>query len=349
MPALSDIAVVILNWNGQKWLETFLPSVVSHSGDAAIIVADNASTDTSVAWLRQYFPQVQCICLENNYGFAEGYNRALQQIQQPYYLLLNSDVEVSPHYLEPLLEMLHTQPHIAACQPKVLAQQAPQRFEYAGAAGGFLDILAYPFCRGRIFEVCEHDRQQYDDAVEIFWASGCALFIRSELYHRWGGFDGDFFAHMEEIDLCWRLKNAGYGIAVCPQSVVYHVGGGTLAAANPFKTYLNFRNNWAMMLKNMPARRLWWVLPLRLKLDMLAAIQQLMKGNKKAAFAIVKAVWRAVGSLPQQWRKRQELRHLRRRYALAAPNEKGLYRRSVLWQFFVRKCRTFAQLPNMQS
>lgn len=248
---MKKTAVVILNWNGRKFLKKFLPDVIKFSKkDAEVIVADNASTDDSVAVLKADFPEIRIIENKSNGGFAKGYNQALKLIDAEYYILLNSDIEVTENWINPVIELMESDKNIAACQPKIRSYHEKEKFEYAGAAGGFIDKFGYPFCRGRIFQSLEEDKGQYDDTVEIFWATGAALFIRAELYHKLGGMDDDFFAHMEEIDLCWRLKNEGYKIMYCPKSTVYHVGGGTLPTSSSWKTYLNFRNNFFLIYKN---------------------------------------------------------------------------------------------------
>ena len=248
------VAVIILNWNGEKMLSRFLPEVVKTTdpGIADIIVADNGSTDNSLQLLARDFPEVKTVRLEQNYGFAEGYNRAIAMTRYRYTVLLNSDVATTSGWLNTLYEYMETHPATGAVQPKIRAVEQPDCFEYAGASGGFLDCNGYPYCRGRIFDTIETDKGQYNDVAEIFWASGAALMVRTELYQQAGGLDADFFAHMEEIDLCWRIKLAGYKIEVVPQSVVHHLGGGTLPASNPRKTYLNFRNNLLLLHKNLP-------------------------------------------------------------------------------------------------
>ena len=285
------VAVVILNWNGCEMLRQFLPSVVRYSEEdgGVVYVADNGSTDDSVEMLCREFPTVHLILLEENLGFAEGYNRALKEVHEEYVVLLNSDVEVTPHWLLPLSSYLDAHPEVAACQPKLRSQRVPERFEYAGAAGGFIDCYGYPFCRGRLMQSVEVDNGQYDTIVPIFWASGAALFIRRADYEAVGGLDGRFFAHMEEIDLCWRLRARGRGIVCVPQSVVFHVGGATLKRENPNKTFLNFRNNLLMLYKNVPARELGHVMRVRCMLDYLAALAFLLKGQ----WANAQAVWQA--------------------------------------------------------
>jgi len=251
----SSVAVVILNWNGKKFLEKFLPSVVSNSGDAEIIMADNNSSDDSISFMAINYPNIRIIKNSENGGFAKGYNDALKQIKSDYYILLNSDIEVTPNWIDPLFDLMENDSMIAACQPKLRSYYQQDEFEYAGAAGGFIDKWGYPFCRGRIFGHLEKDEAQYENVEEVFWATGAAMFVRAKYFWEVGGLDEDFFAHMEEIDLCWRLKNKGYKIMVHPQSVVFHVGGGTLPKNSPTKTYLNFRNNFYLLYKNLPKKR----------------------------------------------------------------------------------------------
>ena len=277
---MDKIAVVILNWNGCEMLRSFLPSVVRYSKTegAKIYVADNGSTDASVDMLRQEFPDVHLIILKENLGFAEGYNLALQQVSAEYVMLLNSDVEVTEHWLVPLVSYMDAHPEVAACQPKIRSWRQKELFEYAGAAGGFIDRYGYPFCRGRIMSAVEKDNGQYDTVVPVFWATGAALFIRRKDYLDAGGLDGRFFAHMEEIDLCWRLRARGRMLVCVPQSTVYHVGGATLKKENPHKTFLNFRNNLVMLYKNLPQEELGPVMRVRAVLDYVAALSFLLKG-----------------------------------------------------------------------
>lgn len=270
-------------------LERFMPSVVAHSEGADVVVADNGSTDDSVAFMQQHYPQVRLVLLDKNYGFAEGYNRALQQVQADYYLLLNSDVECTPNWLEPLVAMMEADPQVAIAQPKLLMYDRKDTFEYAGGAGGFIDRYGYPFCRGRLFSTLEKDHGQYDDECDIFWATGAAMFVRASVWNELGGLDGDFFAHMEEIDFCWRTHLAGYRVRYCPGSVLYHVGGGTLPKSSPFKTELNFRNNLSMLYKNLPAQRRGWVLAMRMWLDRVAAVKFLLEGHVGEYKAVRKA------------------------------------------------------------
>ncbi len=285
----AKLAVVILNYNTAHLLPKFLPSVVEHSRGCDLVFADNGSTDGSSDYVREHFPQFRVLELDRNYGFTGGYNRALQQVEADYYCLLNSDVEVTADWTLRPVELLEQNPDIAACQPKLLSYCEKKKFEYAGAAGGYIDYLGYPFCAGRIFEATEEDCGQYEQEREVFWASGAALFIKSELYHRFGGLDESFFAHMEEIDLCWRLKNAGYKIFYTPKSVIYHLGGGTLNKSSARKTYFNFRNNLLLLRKNLPEQLKSKILRRRCCLDLLAAGVFVLKGS----FGEAKAVFRA--------------------------------------------------------
>ena len=339
---MDKVAIVILNWNGQAMLEKYMPSVLQYSKDeATVYVADNASTDQSMEMLRQHFPGVKLIQLEKNWGFAEGYNKALKQVDAEYYLLLNSDIEVTHHWLTPMTEYLDNHPDVAACQPKLLSIFDKDRFEYAGASGGYLDHFGYPFCRGRIFETVEEDNGQYDYATDILWATGAALMIRSKDYWEAGGLDGRFFAHNEEIDLCWRLRIRGRRIVCLPESYVYHVGGGTLPKGNPMKTFLNFRNNLTMLYKCLPEENLKRVMRWRWWLDYLAAWEMLILKRNVGDF---KAVYRARRAF-KRWRKvfeadRKEIQASR--VAKEIPERRAF---SLLWQYYVKGRKTFAQLP----
>ena len=301
-----DIAVVILNWNGQKWLEKFLPTVIEKSSMANIYIADNASTDNSVNFIGDNFPSVKIIQNQLNEGYAKGYNDALKDLKEKYFVLLNSDIEVTDNWIKPIINLMEENPNISACQPKILDYNNKDSFEYAGASGGYIDNLGYPFTRGRIFDSIESDNNQYDDVKEIFWASGACFFVRADHFNEVNGFDNDFFAHQEEIDLCWRLKIKGYQIMVHPRSVVYHVGGGTLDDSSPFKTYLNFRNNLFMLTKNLNFFSLLITLYFRLPLDGIAALTLLKKKN---GFLHLLAVLRAhlvfYVSIPRLLFKRQ--------------------------------------------
>lgn len=283
------IAIAILNWNGKHWLEKFLPNVIDFSDEAQIYVIDNNSTDDSVSFVEKYFPTVKIIQNSINTGFAGGYNEGLKHISEEIYCLLNSDVEVTENWLKPILELFEKNKEIAAIQPKIRSFENDKFFEFAGAGGGLIDNLGYPYCRGRVFEKLEQDQGQYDDEAEIFWASGCALFIRKEDYWNINGFDERFFAHQEEIDLCWRLKNTGRKIFYCGKSTVFHVGGGTLNKQSPQKTFLNIRNNLTMLLKNLPKSTLFWLIPFRLVLDGIAGIYFGFKDGFPHLWAVLRA------------------------------------------------------------
>lgn len=283
------IAVVILNWNGEKLLEQFLPSIVKQSPEAEIYLADNASTDDSISFVKAFFPIVKIIKNESNLGFADGYNQALKSVDADIFALVNSDIEVTENWLKPIIETFEKEPRTAIIQPKILDYKRKEHFEYAGAAGGFIDKYGYPYCRGRIFDTIEKDNGQYNDNCEILWASGACFFIRSSVYKELNGFDGDFFAHQEEIDLCWRSFNNGYTVKYISQSVVYHVGGATLHQGNPKKTFLNFRNSLLMLTKNLPRKNMYWILFCRLILDGIAGIQFLFQGKFKHLAAILEA------------------------------------------------------------
>lgn len=336
------VAIVILNWNGAALMERFLPSVVRYSPEemAEVVVADNGSTDDSLALLAGKFPSVRVVRFDRNYGFAEGYNRALQQIDTPYAVLLNSDVEVTPGWLEAPLRRLDASPEVAAVQPKLLAERARDQFEYAGAAGGFMDKYGYPFCRGRIFQEIETDRGQYDAEADILWATGACLFVRTEVYRAVGGLDAKFFAHQEEIDMCWRMRARGYRLVCTPGSVVYHVGGGTLNAESPRKTFLNFRNNLLMLYKNLPEKELHRVMRLRFWLDYLAALKFLLEGHPANARAVREAR-REFHRLVPEYR---ETRIVNQQLAVVKeiPELKSF---SLLWQFYVRGKKHYGQLP----
>ena len=338
---MDKVAIVILNWNGQAMLSRYLPSVLQYSRDEAVVyVADNASTDDSVEMLQKHFPEVRRILLEQNWGFAEGYNKALQQIEAEYYLLLNSDIEVTHHWLTPMIEYLDSHPDVAACQPKLLSIVDKDRFEYAGACGGFLDKYGYPFCRGRIFETVEEDNGQYDYQTDVLWATGAALMIRSKDYWDCGGLDGRFFAHNEEIDLCWRLRIKGRRIVCIPESYVYHVGGGTLPKGNPMKTYLNFRNNLTMLYKCLPEEDLKPVMRWRWWLDYIAAWEMLILKRNIGDF---KAIYRARHAF-RRWRK--DFAEDRKVIQTSRVVEKIPERKefSLLWQYYVKGRKTFRQL-----
>jgi GT2 family glycosyltransferase len=327
---LKKIAVVILNWNGAKLLEQFLPSVVAFSDEAKIYVADNASTDTSLEVIKSKFPSVTIIQNDDNYGFAKGYNVALQNIEEEYLCLLNSDVEVTQNWLTPILSLFENNPEIGIIQPKILDYKNKAYFEYAGAAGGFIDKFGYPFCRGRIFDTIEKDNGQYDDEQTIFWASGACFFIRRTIFNQLNGFDDDFFAHQEEIDLCWRAFNLGYKAKYSPNSVVYHVGGATLNEGNPRKTFLNFRNSLLMLLKNLPENQLFFIILSRLCLDGLAGIQFIFKGKFKHCFAIIKAHFSFYSLINKTLKKRKQ-----------SQSQNYYQTKSIVYQYFIKNGKVF--------
>ncbi len=338
MTASPFVAIVILNWNGKHYLQQFLPFVLATTYKACkVVVADNDSTDGSVAFLQLHFPQVEVIQLPQNYGFAKGYNEALKQVQADYYVLLNSDVEVTPDWLQPMIDLLEQNADYAACQPKILAYNNKRLFEYAGAAGGWLDAFGYPFARGRVFDICEEDRGQYNDTTEVFWASGAALVIKAEAFHSIKGFDEYFFAHQEEIDLCWRLQLSGKKIGCCPQSVIYHVGGGTLPRGNSRKTFLNFRNNLIMLAKNLSPAEKWWKIPFRIVLDNVSAVKGLLTGDGGYFIAILKAHWGFY-----RWCWSRHSKPLLPRQKLASL--KGVYPHNIVWQHFVKKKNRFSEI-----
>ena len=327
------IAVVILNWNGAKLLEQFLPSVVAYSDEANIYVADNASTDNSIAVIKEQFPSVKIIQNEGNFGFAMGYNIALQAIEEPNYALVNSDIEVTENWLSPILSLFDNEPNIGIIQPKILDYKNKECFEYAGAAGGYIDSYGYPYCRGRIFDTLEKDNHQYEDETEIFWASGACFFIRKEIYRKLNGFDSDFFAHQEEIDLCWRAFNLGYSAKYTSKSVVYHVGGATLNQGNPKKTFLNFRNSLLMLLKNLPSNQLVPILFMRLTLDGIAGIQFIFKGKFAHCFAVLKAHFYFYHLINYTLKKRGEIQ-----------KENYFHTKSIVFNYFVSKKTVFLTL-----
>ncbi len=340
------VAVVILNYNGLEHLKTFLPAVVKTSyPNHEIYIADNASTDQSTDYLTKHFPKIPIIKLNSNHGFAKGYNLALQQVEADYFVLLNSDVEVQPNWIEPVIKLMESDKEIAACQPKILSYTNKSKFEHAGAAGGWIDHLGYPFCRGRIFDVTEKDTGQYETVSEIFWASGAALFIRADHFLNFGGFDPDFFAHVEEIDLCWRLKKAGYKIMVQPASVVYHLGGGTLAYQSPNKTYLNFRNSLYMLFKNESIKKLLWLIPFRLILDGIAGVHFLLSGKFNYIPAIIKAHWHFFGKIKQLVTKRKHYNELITQQSISkTENKSAIYGKSIIVEHYLKGKKKFNEI-----
>ena len=336
-----EIAIVILNWNGEKLFDTFLPSVIenSTSENIKIFVADNGSTDKSIEHIKQFYPSIKIIDLKTNYGFAEGYNQALQNVEADYLVILNSDVKVTANWIENCISRFEEDEKIAVVQPKILSFTEPQSFEYAGAAGGFIDKFGYPFCRGRILNRIETDEGQYNQSSQIFWASGACMFVRASTFRTAGGFDGDFWAHMEEIDLCWRLKSRGLKIAYQPQSVVYHLGGGTLSYGSPKKIYLNFRNNLWMLFKNLPKHQFKRIFLIRMILDGVAAIKFIVGFNFREFWAVVKAhasFYRNLGKLIQKRKETQK--------QVIVKEHSEVYSKSIMWKFFIQKMRKFSDL-----
>ena len=335
---LPKVSIVILNYNGRKYLELFLPSVLASSyANKEVIIADNGSTDDSIQFLQQNFPHLRIILLPTNIGFSKGYNQALKEVQSDYYVLLNSDVETPSHWIEPVIELMESDKLIGACQPKILSHNDKHLFEYAGAAGGWMDCLGYPFARGRIFDVCETDQGQYNTIQPIFWASGAAMFVRAGLYHELSGLEEYFFAHMEEIDFCWRVQLAGYNIYVCPDSLVYHVGGGTLPKGNERKVFLNFRNNLIMLAKNLPFRQTIWKIPFRFLLDAVSAWKSLLAGEAIYFLAISEAHLAFIKWL--LFKQNESVFPKKRKANLA-----GWYLHSVVWKHFVRGKKTFTEI-----
>ena len=333
---MKKIAVVILNWNGKNFLDDLLPTLVQHTPpEVDIVVGDNASSDNSVEFLKQNYPQIQKIQNDKNYGFAEGYNRVLNKVKADYFVLLNSDVEVTPNWIEPVIDMMEADDDIAICQPKLLSFYNRDTFEYAGGAGGYIDKYGYPFCRGRLFTTLEKDNGQYDDACEIFWATGAAMFVKAKVWKQLGGLDGDFFAHMEEIDFCWRAKNGGYKVYYCPQSVVYHIGGGTLPPSSPFKTFLNFRNNFSLLFKNLQKRQLTYVFPIRILMDWVAALKFLSENKPKEFTAVMKAHWDFYRQIPA-------LKHKRRN--ITQRKVSNIYNGNIVLEYYLRGKKIFSKL-----
>ncbi len=335
------VAVVILNWNGKHYLDKFLPTVVSNSlnDDVEVWVADNGSTDDSISYIETAFPKVKLIKFDKNYGFTGGYNKALAQIEAEFYVLLNSDVEVTKDWLQPLISYMEQHENVGAAMPKLLSFNSINEFEYAGAAGGFIDKLGFPFCRGRILNVTENDNGQYNKVSEVFWATGACMFVRSSVYHGLGGLDNDFFAHMEEIDLCWRMKNRGYKVMYIPDSVVYHVGGGTLPNNNPHKLFLNYRNNLYLLYKNLPQGSFRGILLFRMILDGASALMYLLQGKFSFFLAVPRAHFAFYTTLQKFRNKRIENNKKR-----TVTHHNEIFQRSIIYSFFVRKVRKFSNL-----
>jgi GT2 family glycosyltransferase len=336
----NKVAVVILNWNGKTFLEKFLPTVIKYSLQTHIVVADNNSTDDSVTFLKTNFPEVTIIINPSNDGFSKGYNLALKHVQSEYYILLNSDVEVTENWIEPIISMMDANKNIAACQPKILDYHHKTKFEYAGASGGYIDKYGYPFCRGRIFNMLEEDKQQYNTSEEVFWATGACMFVRSDAFWKVNGFDNDYFAHMEEIDVCWRLKNIGYQIYVEPKSVVFHVGGGTLNKLSPQKTFLNFRNNLITLTKNASSRFLFFKIIYRMVLDGVAAYKFLFEGSPSHFLAVLKAHFSFYKHLPSTLKKRKVMMNMEGfKFATI-----GVYKRNIVYAHFIKSIKYFNEL-----
>lgn len=330
------VAIVILNYNGRHHLEKFLPNVLKFSEGYPVWIADNASTDQSLSWLNAAYPELNSLTISENKGYAGGYNDALKRITADYYILLNSDIEVTENWIAPVISFMDSDERIAACQPKIRAYDLPTHFEYAGAAGGYMDYLGYPFCRGRIFDTREADVGQFDDEQDVFWATGACLFVRASAFHQASGFDESFFAHMEEIDLCWRLLNMQYRITYCGKSVVYHVGGGTLHKSNPRKTFLNYRNNLIMLFKNLPKGRRWKTVFIRLILDGISSVRFMATGAWPDVVAILRAHIAFYVMIPS-------LIKTAKRTSYRAP----LYYRSIVWEYFVLGKHRFGQLTGI--
>jgi GT2 family glycosyltransferase len=334
------VAVVILNFNGKQLLQKFLPAIIQYSLNATVYIADNASSDDSVSYLKEHYPAIKLIELKENYGFAKGYNEALKQVDADYFVLLNSDVEVTPDWINPIISLMEADKTIAAAQPKILSYNAKDEFEYAGACGGFIDKYGYPFCRGRIFNTLEKDNGQYNYAIEIFWATGACMFVRAAVYKDLKGFDDFYFAHMEEIDLCWRINNTGHKIMAVPQSVVYHVGGGTLDKLSPRKTFLNFRNSLLSLTKNNVSGVLLFKIITRLVLDGIAGTKFLFEGNAKHTWAIVRAHLSFYSNLRSSLQKRKEIKLL----PDYKPCSNRIYQGSIVFDYYLGRKKLFSGL-----
>lgn len=335
-----NVAVVILNFNGKLLLQKFLPEVIQHSESALIYIIDNSSTDDSILYLKEYYPKIRLIELKENYGFAKGYNEGLKKINADYFILLNSDVEVTSDWINPVINIMEKDKTIGAAQPKILSYNCKSEFEYAGACGGFIDKYGYPFCRGRIFNTLEKDNGQYNDPIEVFWGTGACLFVRASVYNELNGFDDLYFAHMEEIDLCWRIKNTGHKIMAIPQSVVYHVGGGTLDKLSPRKTFLNFRNSLLSLTKNNTSGSLFLKVVIRLLLDGIAGAKFLIEGNAKHTWAVLRAHFSFYANLNYALQLRKEIRQLKN----YKPATKQIYERSIVFDYFLRDKKKFSDL-----
>lgn len=339
------VAIVILNYNGITLLQKYLPTVVQHHGQKNIYIIDNASTDESVAWIQKNFSEITIVQNTHNYGFARGYNEGLKHIDADYYVLMNNDIRTTENWLSPIIEWMEKNREVAVCMPKLLDDKNPAMFEYAGACGGFLDILGYPFCKGRIFLSIEKDEHQYDEVSEIFWATGACMIIKSDIFKLVGGFDDDFFAHMEEIDLCWRIKNIGFKVYVYPHSVVYHLGGGTLNKINPYKTYLNFRNSLLTLLKNHSSNTLILKIFLRLLLDGIAGMKFLLEGNGKHTISVIKAHVYFYTHLKRFWNKRKQFEKTHSIKYVFHP----IYNGSIVYQHYFRGKKRYSQIMSRKK
>lgn len=340
-----DTAVVVLSYNGKDLHKLFFPLLISESRDQYdIVLVDNACTDDTAAFVATNFPEVHIVSIAVNKGFANGYYEGLQQIKAKYYVLLSADFEVTPNWFPPLWQLMQQNPRVAACQPKIKYYKEKEKFEYAGAGGGFIDRWGYLFCRGRIFFTLEEDKGQYDNTIEVFWASGGCMFVRAEVYHGMGGLDADLYAHMEEVDLCWRMKNAGHQIAYCGSSTVYHIGGSVISYGSPQKLYYNYRNSLILLLKNLPTSKLIWMLPFRLILDGVSGFRCLLKGEFVELKTIIKAHWHFFFTLNKWYKKRQISKKL-----IAEKNEFGIYTGSIIFDYFIKKRTVFTELKMMEK
>ncbi len=340
--SIPKLSIVLLSYNSLELVKEYLPKIKSsipENKNYEVVVVDNGSADAIGAFMAEHHADVRLITIKENHGFTNGYCESLSQIKAEYYCLISSDIEVTPNFTEPIINLLDSDKRIAACQPKIMSWDRRSEFEYAGAAGGFIDHLGYPFCRGRMVNEVEKDHGQYDSVQEIFWASGACLFIRADLYHQAGGLDNDFFAHMEEIDLCWRLKNMGYKIMFQPASTVYHMGGFIIKYGSPGKVYRNHRNNLIMMLKNLPPYESLWKIPLRFVMDFITLLKMMVDGNWNTIPAVSKAHRAFLWQLPKWLKKRREVNQLKHN-----PNLRGMYPKSMVWAFFVKKLTKFSQL-----
>jgi GT2 family glycosyltransferase len=335
-----DTAVVVLSYNGKHLHQLFFPELLQEAkGNYDLVLVDNASTDDTADYVRTHFPDVSIVTVQVNHGFANGYYEGLKEIKAKYYVLLSADFEITPGWFQPLHQLMERHPEIGACQPKIKYYKEKEKFEYAGAGGGFIDKWGYLFCRGRIFFTLEEDKGQYDNTIETFWASGGCMFINAELYHKLGGLDRDLYAHMEEVDLCWRMKNNGYKIAYCGTSTVYHIGGSVISYGSPQKIFYNYRNSLILLLKNLPSSRLWWLLPFRLILDGVSGARALLKGDFKELKAIVRAHWSFFMSFSSWWKKRAISKSL-----ITQPTMHGIYPKSIIWEYFAKNKKLYTDL-----